>query len=53
MASYPPGPQKVKIDYNIDRKAYDDFVRTCSRKGMAPQVILEQAMRKYAQTGQI
>lgn len=53
MASYPPGPQKVKIDYNIDRKTYDDFVRVCSRKGMAPQVILEQAMRKYAQTGQI
>jgi len=53
MASYPPGAQKAKLDYTVDRKAYDDFVRTCSRKGFAPQVILEQAMKKFTQTGQI
>jgi hypothetical protein len=53
MASYPPGPQKAKLDYNIDRKTYDEFVKLCSRKGFAPQVILEQAMRKFVQTGQV
>ena len=53
MASYPPGPQKARIDYNIDRKIYDDFARTCSRKGLAPQVIVEKAMKKFAETGQI
>lgn len=53
MASYPPGPQKAKLDYNIDRKVYDEFVKLCSRKGFAPQVILEQAMKKFVQTGQI
>ena len=51
MASYPPGPQKAKLDYNIDRKTYDDFARACSRKGFAPQIILEKAMRKFAETG--
>ena len=53
MASYPPGAQKAKLDYTIDRKVYDEFVKICSRKGFAPQVILEQAMKKFIQTGQI
>ena len=53
MASYPPGAQKAKLDYTVDRKAYDDFVTTCSRKGFAPQIILEQAMRKFTQDGRI
>ena len=53
MASYPPGAQKARLEYTVDRKTYDDFVRACSRKGFAPQVILEQAMRKFSQTGQI
>jgi hypothetical protein len=53
MASYPPGAQKARLDYNVDRKAYDEFVKACSRKGFAPQVILEQAMRKFVQNGQI
>ena len=53
MASYPPGPQKMKIDYNIDRKIYDDFAKMCSRKGFAPQVIIEKLMAKFNQNGQI
>ncbi len=53
MASYPPGPQKMKIDYNIDRKIYDDFAKACSRKGFAPQVIVEKLMAKFNETGQI
>ena len=51
MASYPPGPQKAKLNYSIDRKTYDEFVKLCSRKGFAPQVILEQAMKKFVQQG--
>ena len=53
MASYPPGPQKARIDYNIDRKTYDDFVKSCSRKGFAPQVIVEKLMKKFTDTGQV
>ena len=53
MASYPPGAQKARLDYTVDRKAYDEFVKACSRKGFAPQVILEQAMKKFVQNGQI
>jgi hypothetical protein len=53
MAATPPGPKKRKLDYNVDQAVYDEFVKICSRKGFAPQVILEQAMKKFAQTGQI
>jgi len=53
MASTPPGPQKVRIDYNISRKVYDDFVKLCSRKGFAPQVIVEKLMIKFIDSGQI
>lgn len=53
MASTPPGAQKARIDYQVDRKTYDDFAKACSRKGFAPQVILEKAMRKFAETGQV
>lgn len=53
MAATPPGPQKMRIDYNIDRKTYDDFVKMCSRKGFAPQIIVEKCMRKFIETGQI
>lgn len=53
MASYPPGPQKMKIDYNIAREVYDAFVKSCSRKGFAPQVVIEKLMAKFNQTGQI
>jgi len=53
MASTPPGAQKIKIDYNIDRKTYDDFAKNCSRKGFAPQVIVEKLMNKFNETGQI
>ncbi len=53
MAATPPGAKKRKLDYNVDQAVYDDFVKACSRKGFAPQVILEQAMKKFSQTGQI
>lgn len=53
MAATPPGPKKRKLDYNVDQNTYDEFAKACSRKGMAPQVVLEQAMRKFTQFGQI
>ena len=53
MASTPKGPQKMKLDYNVDRQAYDSFVKACSQKGYAPQIILERLMKKYTETGQI
>ena len=53
MASYPKGPQKQKIDYSIDRQTYDDFVKACSRKGFAPQIVVEKLMRKFTETGQM
>lgn len=53
MASTPPGAKKKKLDYSVDQATFDDFMKACSRKGYAPQVLLEQAMRKFIQTGQI
>lgn len=53
MASVPPGAKKRKMDYMIDQNTFDDFVKACSRKGFAPQVMLEQAMKKFIQNGQI
>ncbi|MCL5730326.1 MAG: hypothetical protein M1165_02050 [Candidatus Pacearchaeota archaeon] len=53
MASTPKGPQKQKIDYNIDRQTYDEFARACSRKGLAPQIVVEKMMKKFAETGGI
>jgi len=43
----------MRIDYNIDRKPYDGFIKACSRKGFAPQIIVEKAMKKFIETGQI
>ncbi|MDO8623427.1 MAG: hypothetical protein Q7R52_04215 [archaeon] len=52
MAATPPGPQKMRIDYNIDRKIYDDFAKACSRKGFAPQIVVEKLMKRFTETGQ-
>lgn len=53
MAASPPSAKKRKLDFNVDQNTFDEFMKACSRKGFAPQVILEQAMRKFTQTGQI
>lgn len=53
MASTPPGAKKQRVDWNLDKKTYDNFVRTCSRKGYAPQVMIEKLLQKYNETGQI
>jgi hypothetical protein len=53
MAATPKGPQKVRIDYNIDKQTYDQFVRLCSTKGYFPQVIVEKLMRHYIEKGEV
>jgi hypothetical protein len=51
MAATPKGPQKVRADYNLDKKTYDDFTRICSKKGFAPTIIVERLMKKYLENG--
>ena len=51
MAATPKGPQKVRIDYNIDKPTYDQFVRLCSSKCYAPQVAVERMMKKFVESG--
>ena len=53
MAATPKKPQKVRLDYNIDKSTYDEFVKTCSKKGYAPNIIVERIMKKYNETGQM
>lgn len=53
MAATAPDARKRKMEYMIDQAVFDDFVKACSRKGFAPQVILQQAMKKFIQTGQV
>ena len=53
MAATPKGPQKVRVEYNLDRTTHDDFIRACSKKGYAPIVVVEKLMKKYVETGQL
>ena len=53
MAATPPGAKKRKLDFMVDQHAFDEFMKACSKKGFAPQVVLEQAMKKFAQSGQV
>jgi hypothetical protein len=53
MAATPKAAKKMKLDYNVDRGTYDDFVKACSRKGYAPNVIIERLMKKFIETGQM
>ena len=53
MAATPPGAKKRKLEYMVDQAIFDEFMKVCSRKGFAPQTILEQAMKKFNQSGQI
>lgn len=53
MAATPKKPQKVRLDYNIDKQTYDEFGKNCGRKGYAPNVVVERLMKKYNETGQI
>ena len=52
MAATPKGAQKIRLDYNVDREIYNQFVKACSQKGYAPQVVIERMMKQYTETGQ-
>lgn len=53
MAASLKAAKKMRLDYNVDRKIYDEYVKMCSRKGFAPNVIIERLMKKYTENGQI
>lgn len=53
MAATAKAPQVARLDVNIDKTTYDTFVRTCSKKGYAPKVIVERLMKKFNDTGQM
>lgn len=53
MASTPKKPQKIRLDYNIDKQTYDEFAKACGKKGYAPNVVVERLMKKYNETGQM
>jgi len=53
MAATPKGPQKIKLDYYLDRETYNNFIRVCSSKGYAPQILIERLMKRFTETGQI
>lgn len=52
MVAQHAGSKKREIKYNIDQEIYDEFVKACSRKGLAPQVLVEKAMKRFIETGQ-
>ena len=52
MAGKPKKAQKVDIKYAIDKQIYDEFVKMCSKKGFAAQIVVERLMKKYIETGQ-
>ena len=53
MAATPKKPQKIRIDYNIDKPIYEAFVKECVKKGYAPKVVIERLMKKFNETGQM
>ena len=53
MAATPKGPQVARLDVNIDKQTYDNFVRMCASKGYAPKIVVEKLMKKFNETGQM
>jgi hypothetical protein len=53
MAATPKGPQRRKLEYTVDGAIYDLFVKICSQRGYAPQIVIERLMKRYSETGQI
>ncbi len=52
MAASLKAPQKMKLDYYIDRKVYDEFIRKCGQKGYAPKMVVEKLMQRYSEGGE-
>jgi len=53
MGTHQLPQQKQRVEYGFDKNVYDEFVKACSRKGFAPQVLIERMMKKFNETGQI
>ncbi|MEK6886278.1 MAG: hypothetical protein AABW88_00430 [Nanoarchaeota archaeon] len=53
MAATPKGPQVARLDINIDKQTYDNFVRACASKGYAPKIVVEKLLKKFNETGQM
>ncbi|MBS3137228.1 hypothetical protein J4232_02235 [Candidatus Woesearchaeota archaeon] len=51
MAATPKGTAKVKAEYVVEKEAYDNFVRYCSKKGLAPNVMVERYMKEIVARG--
>ena len=51
MAASLKAKQKKKLDYYIDRNVYDEFIRTCTKKGYAPKMVVEKLMNGYSERG--
>ncbi len=51
MAATNKAQAKVRMEYNIDKQTYDDFVRMCTKKGYVPTVIVEKFMKKFNESG--
>ncbi len=52
MAATPKSPQKGRIDVNIDKAVYDQFIRNCASRGYAASTIVERLIKKFNETGQ-
>jgi len=53
MAASLKAPQKMKLDYNVDRDTYNDFMRKCTEKGFAPNIVVERLMKRFNENGQM
>ena len=53
MAATAKGPQMARIDVNIDKTTHDVFVKTCSKQGYSPKVVIERLVKKFNETGQM
>ena len=51
LAATPKGPQKAKLDFNVDRPTYDAFMKMCSQRGYSSTVVIERMMKKFVETG--
>ena len=46
MAATPKGISKIKLDMVVERSAYDEYVRWCSKHGYSVNVLIEKFMRE-------
>ena len=52
MAASLKAPQVSRLDLSIDKSIYDTFMKTCTKKGYSPKVMVEKLLKKYNETGQ-